>query len=78
MSSVVSVRNFILERVDVPSVGDDEDIFEAGMVSSMFVMELVLFVEQSFGIDVDGDDLDFDNFRSIAAVASFVDTRRTG
>lgn len=78
VSSVASVRNFITGRIDTESVGDDEDIFEAGLVSSMFVMELVLFVEQAFGVEVDGEDLEFDNFRSISAVANFADSRRAG
>jgi len=66
------IRGFILERVSTDVFGNDEDIFEAGLVSSMFVMELVLFVEQQFGIVVGGEDLDMNYFRSVDAVTSLV------
>lgn len=51
---------------------DDEDIFETGYVNSMFAMQLVQFVESEFGITVESEDLDLDNFRSVTAIAALV------
>ena len=61
------VRNFDLD--------DAADIFDSGVVNSLFAVELVVFTEQEFGIIVDDDDLDLDNFRSIDALAQFVDRK---
>ncbi|MEU9076320.1 acyl carrier protein [Kitasatospora sp. NPDC004745] len=66
------IREFILESITESTVGDDEDIFERGLVRSMFVMQLVLFVEQEFGISVTGDDLQFDNFRTVERIDELV------
>jgi methoxymalonate biosynthesis acyl carrier protein len=66
------IREFIIENVPDAEVSDDDDIFERGLVRSMFVMQLVLFVEQEFGISVTGEDLNFDNFRTIAGIDEFV------
>jgi methoxymalonate biosynthesis acyl carrier protein len=48
------------------------DLFESGLVSSMFAMELVVHLEQSFGVAVVGSDLRLDNFRSVRAMAGMV------
>lgn len=52
--------------------GDDDDIFERGLVSSMFAVELVDFIEVTFQIAVDNEDLDLGNFRSVSAMSKFV------
>lgn len=50
----------------------EEDIFALGFVNSLLAMQLVAFVEKEFGIKVEDDDLDLDNFRSIQAISNLV------
>ncbi|MEU8263742.1 phosphopantetheine-binding protein [Micromonospora sp. NPDC048999] len=52
---------------------DDDDIFETGLVNSLFAMQLVLFVEQEFAIELDNGDLERDNFRTVNAIAELVE-----
>lgn len=52
--------------------GGDEDIFEAGLVNSLFALQLVQFVERELGVKVENEDLTLDNFRSFNAVGRFV------
>lgn len=61
-----------LSRSIPHELGDDDDIFEMGVVNSMFAIELVLFVENEFSITAERDDLDINNFSSIAALTRFV------
>ena len=56
-------------------VRDDADLLALGFVNSLWVMELVMFIEQEFEITVDDADLDYDNFRSIDAIARFVERK---
>ena len=51
---------------------DGTDIFEAGMVDSLFAVQLVAFTEQEFGIVVEDNDLDLANFRSIDDLVGFL------
>jgi acyl carrier protein len=44
---------------------------------ALFAMEMVLFVEKEFSLTVENADLDPDNFRSVSALAAFVE-RKTG
>lgn len=66
------IRGFIAKTFKGRPLDDEEDIFATGFVNSLFAMELVTFIEGTFGITVDSDDLDFDNFRTITRVAEFV------
>ena len=50
----------------------DEDIFALGFVNSLLAMQLVAFVEKEFGIRVEDEDLDLDNFRTIQAISNLV------
>jgi acyl carrier protein len=41
----------------------------------MFAMQLVLFIEQEFQVTIDNEDLDFENFRTIEAMATLVERK---
>lgn len=66
------IRNYILSSVSIPDLDDACDIFEAGIVNSLFAIELMTFLEKEFSIKVTTDDLDMNNFKSIDATAVFV------
>ena len=70
-----TIRNFLLEQIGDHDLQDSDDIFELGLVNSLFAMQLVLFVEQEFDVEIDGDDLDFDNFRTVNAIHNIVQTK---
>ena len=65
------IRSYIVGKITQP-LADGDDIFELGLVDSLFGLQLVSFVEQEFGIEIDGDDLDIANFCSIAAIDQLV------
>lgn len=67
-----AIRNFLENFISEEDFSDDDDIFELGLVSSLMAMQLVLFVEQTLSIRVESEDLDLDNFRSIARMAAFM------
>ncbi|NOT39091.1 MAG: acyl carrier protein [Alphaproteobacteria bacterium] len=63
-------------RIAVGSdINDEDDIFELGLVDSLFALELVTFVESEFGVVAEKEDLDICNFCSIAALVAFVEAR---
>lgn len=54
------------------SVWKDEDLFESGLVSSLFAMELISYLEKSYAVTIEGQDLRLDNFRTVEAMAGLV------
>lgn len=70
-----AIRDFLVRELDADALRDDEDIFEAGYVNSLFAMELVTFIEGTFDITIDNDDLELENFSSVERIAALVDSK---
>jgi len=66
------IRAFILASIHVPDLADDDNLFESGIVNSLFAVQLMTFIEKTFAIEVTADDLEIVNFKSIEASADFV------
>ena len=71
------IRDYLLRVARYPDLRDDQNIFEDGIVNSIFAVELVIFIEKQFNLTVENDDLDLANFASNDAIATFV-ARKTG
>lgn len=69
------IRSFMSRAFDGRALGDDDDIFALGFANSLFAMQLVAFVEGEFRIEIDSDDLEIDNFRSVAAISGLVERK---
>ena len=74
MDARTRIRNYFNHVITQP-VRDDDDIFELGIVNSLFAMQLVMFVESEFSIVAERKDLEISNFCSIAALVAFVETK---
>jgi methoxymalonate biosynthesis acyl carrier protein len=59
-------------------VSVDENLFGAGLVSSMFVMELVVHLERTYSVAIVGKDLKMDNFRTVRTMSVLVSRLRNG
>jgi methoxymalonate biosynthesis acyl carrier protein len=70
-------REFLRSRLGSSEFSDTDNLF-AGYVNSLFALQLVKFVENTFGIAVIGEDLELSNFNSVAAIARFVRLKREG
>jgi methoxymalonate biosynthesis acyl carrier protein len=71
------ITEFIARFMRNHDLQPDEDIFALGFVNSLFAMQLVLFVENEFGLVVENEDLDIDNFRTVNAIASLIERKTT-
>jgi len=72
-----TIRSFILSSIAVADLDDDADLFESGIVNSLFAVQLMTFIEKTFVIEVGMDDLEIENFKSLNATTGFV-MRRNG
>jgi len=71
-----TIRNFILDSINIPNLTDDDNLFESGIVNSLFAVQLMTFIEKSFNIEVTMDDLSMENFESVNATSSFVERKQ--
>lgn len=72
-SATSAIRGWLQENVtgsrDVP---DNYLLIENGVLTSLQTVELVMFLEDEFGIVVEDEELDEENFGSIEAIAGLV------
>lgn len=65
------LTDFLAARTKQP-VPADLDLFASGTISSLFAMELVVHLEQAYGIVIAGRDLNMANFHTVAAMTALV------
>lgn len=70
------LREFLAEASGIPGINDDTELFSTGIVNSLFAIQLMMYIEKTFNIPIAMDDLDFDNFSSINAIANFVESKQ--
>lgn len=57
-------------NLEVPSV--ETDLVETGALDSLTLIDLLLSLEQEFGVSVSLEEVAIDNFRSISSIAQYV------
>ena len=70
------IRTFICEQFEIPpdrpEFTDDAHLFESGLVDSMGVVELVLFLEENFHIHIDDAHFYTDRFTNLQGLTEIV------
>lgn len=73
------IRNFILSNLSIQEdeveFSDDDNYFEKRFVNSLFAMKLVNFVEQKFGIEINNDELDLQNFSTVNNLLALIHSK---
>ncbi|SHJ86801.1 D-alanine--poly(phosphoribitol) ligase, subunit 2 [Clostridium cavendishii DSM 21758] len=70
------IAKYISENADVESIDYDLEIFEEGLVNSLFAIDLMTFLERNFDIKIKIEDLDMENFKSVNAIINFINKKR--
>jgi acyl carrier protein len=73
-----TVINFLLSSINIGKLNYDDNLFESGIVNSLFAVQLMTFLEKTFVIEIGMDDLDIENFKSINATTGFVMKKKGG
>lgn len=66
------VRSFFLETLNLATRSSSSDLLEAGVLDSLTLVDLLMYLEQEFGIECFSSPLRIDDFRSESAIAEFV------
>lgn len=60
---------------DVPELAPDQPLL-TGLLDSFGLLALLNFIEERFGVTIPHDEVVTDNFRSVGALAAFIESRR--
>lgn len=69
------ITRLFVEHLNVDIASFDTDLLNTGILDSLQFVELLLRLENEFGLTVSLDDLEIDFFRSIDTIAAFVANR---
>lgn len=64
------------QGLDARDISDTDLIPERAGLDSAAIMELIVWYEQRFGLDIDQQDLTVENFGTIAAMTRYVHAHR--
>jgi acyl carrier protein len=69
------LRQFLSEAAQAKGVADfsdDQSLFQAGVIDSLGVFRLISFLEETFPITIDDQDMVPENFQSVTNISNFV------
>lgn len=68
-------ENYLLRREDA-SLGDSDSLTARGILDSTGALELVMHLEERYGVTVRDEELHPDNLDSIDKIAAFIERKR--
>lgn len=80
MTLRAELRQFIAENFlltsDAASLGDADSLTDRGILDSTGALELVMHLEERYGVTVQDDELHPDNLDSVDRIAAFIERKR--
>jgi len=80
MTASSQIRNYILENflftTDSDTFLNDASLLDQGLIDSTGILELVYFVEETFGIKIADKEMVPENFDSVDNIARFVQQKQ--
>lgn len=77
-----TLKNYIVTEImherDLSILADDAPLIEGGIIDSMGLIELVLFIEKKFGVEVAEEEMDIDNFRTLNSLTAYIQSKIEG
>lgn len=77
-----NIRTYIQEHfcndMDVSELKDDTPLLSGGIIDSISTMQVVAFLEKTFGFEFEAHEVDRDNLDSISIIADFVQKKING
>ena len=75
----ITIRKFIVEELmfekDETVLGFDDELLDGGLVDSMGLLQLVVFLEKEFQVSIPNSELLPNDFQSVQAIARLVSTK---
>jgi acyl carrier protein len=67
------LRAFFSEKLSVEVSSVDADLVQTGIMDSLALVELLTYIEKELGTEISLDDIEIEDFHSIARIAEYID-----
>jgi D-alanine--poly(phosphoribitol) ligase subunit 2 len=75
-ATVGAIRGLLSEKLLVEVDSLDADLLKAGILDSLALIQLLVHLEERFGVKIPLDELDIEDLRSISSIARLVENQR--
>ena len=78
MTTIAKVRNFIAKELvqnESLELDDDVALIEKGYLTSLQTVELVVFLEERFGVQIEPEEVNEVDFRSLRSIAAMLERK---
>ena len=72
------LREVFVSALNIRIPSDDTDLLGSGLLDSLGLVELLVQVEETFGIAIDLEELEIEQFRSLRTIGATIASRRRG
>lgn len=69
------VKLFLLNSFRIKDIGYSDNIFDTGAMHSLFFIQLLVFIEKKFKIDLNVGEFDPNQLTNIDAIAHFISSK---
>ena len=70
------VQDLLREQLFVDVDSPEEDLLSSGLLDSLALVQLLVSIEEGFGVRIALSDLQLDDIRSISSIANLIANRR--
>lgn len=78
MNYIDKVREFVIEELlfgDSKKLNDETSFYDTGIIDSTGILELISFLEETFDITINDEDLVPENLENIKYIAQFIERK---
>jgi acyl carrier protein len=71
---IAAVRNYMQKELLQSEVelGDDTPLIEGGHLTSLQTVQLVMFIDEHYGVEIEPEEVNEDEFRTLKTIAALV------
>ena len=68
----VTIRELIIDRLSLEDISADTDLLKEGVLDSVTLVQLIMLLEERFGVRIDLSELEIDDLRSVRSIAALI------
>ncbi|MFC1709249.1 acyl carrier protein [Candidatus Omnitrophota bacterium] len=80
MNIIGELEKYLLTEVaaglDKKSLAPDDDLLAQGIIDSMGIIKLLAFIEKTFGVKVNDEEMVPDNFQTLNAITELINKKK--
>ena len=70
------IQDFLENKLLLEGIDKDTALIDGGYIDSIQILDLAMFIEETYEVTLDADDMEVENFASIDAIVNYVSQKR--